>query len=364
MNTIPIIPEDVASDVRKHLDVIRTLRAPSGLFLASRAGVETGYDKSWLRDNFYTTLAFEYAGEWDVVLETWRAVLDIFLKHEDKISWAAQNKPFAAWQYIHARYHPETFEEYWEEWGNKQHDAIGAILFKLGNLEAAGKNVLATDDDKRIVQRLVEYLNTIEYWNDPDNGMWEEAEEVHASSVGAVVAGLREVARLPYITVPEGMIARGEETLYALLPRESETKFADLALLSLFYPYDLVPEDRAGEILANIEYHLSRDRGVIRYKTDRYYNRNSDGWSEEAEWTFGFPWLAIIYARRGDSKKAHHYLELARKTVLPTGEIPELYYSNSARANENTPLGWSESLYVAALYEVESEKYKIKSREQ
>jgi phosphorylase kinase alpha/beta subunit len=199
---------------------------------------------------------------------------------------------------------------------------------------------------------LVDYLASIEYWKDPDNGVWEEYEEVHVSSIGACVAGLRSVAALPFVRIPEGLIERGEEALRTLLPRESATKFCDLAQLSLIFPYNLLDRSLESQILENIEYHLVKERGVIRYKTDKYYNRNAvDKWSEEAEWTMGFPWLAIIYARRGDREKAEYYLRRT-EAVLHEGKLPELYYSNSDKPNDNIPLGWAESLYVIALLEV------------
>jgi GH15 family glucan-1,4-alpha-glucosidase len=136
-----------------------------------------------------------------------------------------------------------------------------------------------------------------------------------------------------------------------LLPRESKTKFTDLALLSLIWPYDVVSDTLVEEILENVEYHLLRDRGVIRYKGDRYYNANEDGWSEEAEWTFGLSWLAIIYEKLGKHEKAKEYLEKAKAASTKKG-MPELYYSNSTKYNDNTPLGWSESLFLVALHEV------------
>ena len=49
--------------IDKHLDNLKSLRAPSGLFLASAKKTSTGYDKSWLRDNFYETIAFEVIGK-------------------------------------------------------------------------------------------------------------------------------------------------------------------------------------------------------------------------------------------------------------------------------------------------------------
>ncbi|MFA5831449.1 MAG: glycoside hydrolase family 15 protein [Candidatus Paceibacterota bacterium] len=344
--------------IQEHLNILRSLQSESGLFPAAAPKTETGYDKAWLRDNFYTALCFEEAGDLETVKKVWRAILNLFLKHEDKINWAIEHKPHETWQYIHARYNPETFEEYWEEWGNKQNDAVGAILFKLADLEIKGIAVLETEDDKRIVQRLTDYLNSIEYWNDADNGVWEEYQERHASSIGAVVSALKKLSGLSFVKIPEGMIKNGEDALKNILPRESKTKFTDLSLLSLSYPYGILGGEMENEILKNIEYHLMKGRGVIRYKTDRYYNKNEiDEWSEEAEWTMGFPWLAIIYARRGDLEKARFYLEKTEKILTPEHKLPELYLSNSEEPNKNIPLAWAESLYIIALLEVQkSEK--------
>ena len=335
------------------MQILKSLQTERGLFLASKADVSTGYDKSWLRDNFYETLAFEVIGDWDTVERTYRSILAIFLKHEAKIDTAIKHKPTHSYEYIHARFHPDTFGEFWEEWGNKQNDAVGCILFRLGELEIRHKRaIIKTHEHERIINKLVKYLESIEYWHDPDSGMWEEDEELHASSVGACVAGLRSVMRLPWVEVPYQLVRRGQRSLNALLPRESEHKFVDLSLLSLIWPYAVVNEEQRDEILGNVEYHLKRDRGVIRYKGDHYYNKNPDGVSEEAEWTFGLAWLAIIYKELGNHNKAHELIEDLIGVDTPDG-LPELYFSNSPKYNENTPLGWSESLFIVAMYQME-----------
>ncbi len=343
----------------QHLKILSDLQYESGLFAASRKGVDTGYDKAWLRDNYYECLAFEVVGDYDTVRKTYRAILDIFKKHESKIDHAIAKKPEHTHQYIHARYHPLTFDEFWEEWGNKQNDSIGCILFKVGEMERHQKGLIVTDDDDvRILQKLVWYLSTLEYWHDPDSGMWEENQELHASSVGACVAGLKSARYIAGVEVPEDLIVKGETTLAHLLPRESAGKFVDLALLSLLWPYDVVTKAQADEILSHVEYHLLGKRGVIRYKGDRYYNKNEDGWSEEAEWTFGLSWLAIIYERRGEHEKAREFFQMAKDTATKSGAIPELYFSNSTKYNENTPLGWSESLFIVALHEVNARRLR------
>lgn len=336
--------------IDRHLEILRSLQTKSGLFLASKPG--TWYAKSWLRDNFYETLAFEVIGDWKTVEVTYRAILKLFMRYEEKIDWAIREKPLYPHQYIHARFHPENFDEFWEEWGNKQNDAVGCILYRIGELETRSHRcILKTPDHFRIVNKLVRYLESIQYWQDPDSGIWEENEELHASSIGACVAGLKSIATVPQIEVPLHLIHKGQLALNSLLPRESASRFVDLALLSLVWPYDVASEAQRDQILTNVEYHLKRNRGVIRYKGDHYFNANSDGWSEEAEWTFGLAWLAIIYEKLGNLDKSEHLIRQLISADTPEG-LPELYFSNSSKFNDHTPLGWSESLFVVAMMQM------------
>jgi len=321
--------------------ILNSIRHPNGLFSASKTSVNTGYDKSWIRDNIYTAMGFESIDP-DMAVRTYHALLDIFLKHEWKIDWAIKHRPLHAYQYIHARYHPLKLTEFWEEWGNKQNDAVGAFLFKVADLMDKGINVIRDSNDERILQKLVFYLKSIEYWHDKDNGMWEENEEVHASSVGACLAGLMKISR--YVDVPIELIEKGRETLNRLLPRESETKEVDMALLSLIWPYNVVTEEQREKILANVEMRLLRNRGVIRYIDDRYYNRNG-----EAEWTMGLAWLAIIYKRMGNFMKHRFYIQKTMDAMNANGELPELYFANTEKHNENSPLGWAQALYMVAV---------------
>jgi GH15 family glucan-1,4-alpha-glucosidase len=345
---------DFDAEIKHHLDVIRKLEKQPGVYTASAHDVGTGYDKAWLRDIYFIVLSFLETDHIEEVQRSAKALLTLFVKHKDKINWAIQNKPSEAWQYIHARFHPESFEEFWEEWGNSQNDAVGEVLNLIVELELRGKGIVETDEERAMVQKIVDYLVALEYWHDPDNGIWEENMEVHASSIGSVVAALRKAKQLDWLHVSDDAITLGEEALNALLPRESTTKFADLALLTLIYPFKVTTEEQTLQILRNVEYHLTKDKGVIRYKLDRYYNQNTDGYSEEAEWCFGLSWLAIIYAERGQKDRAWHYLERAKGAVTPDGLVPELYYSHTDKPNDNTPLGWAESMYVIALKKVQA----------
>lgn len=156
--------------------------------------------------------------DWKTIEKTYESLLEIFLKHEYKIDEALKRKPQHRHEYIHARFHPETFDEFWEEWGNMQNDSIGSILFMIGELEHRHKKaILKTEEQVRIVNKLVQYLASLEYWEDPDNGVWENEEMVHASSVGACLAGLKSIRRLEKIEVPDWLIDKGRRALDALL---------------------------------------------------------------------------------------------------------------------------------------------------
>lgn len=328
--------------ITNSINILRKLQHTSGLFSASALTVNTGYNKAWIRDCIYESLGFEAVKSWKDVVKTFHALLDVLRKHEYKIDWAIREKPKHAYQYIHARYHPETYEEFFEEWGNKQNDAVGALLFKISDLELKGVSVLRDEIDKRILQKLAYYLASVEYWQDKDNGMWEESEEVHASSVGACVAGLKKASKI--VNVDPSLIKKGEETLKKLLPRESETKDADLALLSLIYPYNIVDKKTAMQILKNVEEKLLREKGVIRYEGDQYYNEKG-----EAEWTMGLAWLAIIYKQMNIPNKYAFYMRKCVAAINEKGELPELYFANSNIHNENSPLGWAQSLFLVMM---------------
>jgi len=330
------------SEVNKSLEVLRKLQNASGLFSAA-ACYKTGYNRAWIRDNIYTALGLEAAEQKADFIRVYRALLDIFLKHEHKIDWAIAQKPAHGFQYLHPRYDAITGNEIWEEWGNRQNDAIGAFLFKIGDLENKGIRIIRNKDDIRILQKLVWYLRSIEYWQDEDNGMWEEAEEVHASSIGACIAGLKSISKVIGVDVPKWLIERGERALDEILPHESKTKSVDLALLSLIYPYNIVSEEQRNKILKNVENYLVREKGVIRYIGDRYYSNG-----KEAEWTMGLPWLAIIYRNLNRPNKYAFYMRKTTEAINEFGELPELYFAESGEHNENSPLAWAQSMFIVA----------------
>jgi GH15 family glucan-1,4-alpha-glucosidase len=321
---------------------LKRMQYRTGVFGAAKLDVSTGYNKAWIRDNVYVALGLEKAQDIDAAKRVLQGIFDVLRKHEYKIDWAIKEKPDARYKYIHARFCPMTFDEFHDDWGNKQNDAVGAFLFEVGMLFNKGIMVVRDENDLRVLQKLVYYLESIEYWHDPDNGVWENDEMLHASSIGACVAGLAAVRCM--VDVPESLVKIGEEALNQLLPKESESRDVDLALLSLIYPYAVVTNEQRDMILEAVENRLVRERGVIRYLGDMYYNNGA-----EAEWVMGFPWLAIIYRQMGDQRKYDAYMRKTYQAMTWTGDLPELYLGKTSTYNENTPLSWNHALLLCAI---------------
>lgn len=334
--------------------ILDQLRLPHGMYLASPSN---DYSYVWLRDSFYEVLPY-LNEDCDRYEKTYHRILDLFDTYKDKIMLHTSRKPVHPWEYIHARYEAEFVEEIDTPWGHAQHDAIGAVLFGIAEGIRAGKPIIRNDHDLDIIQMVVNYLGCCEYWEDKDNGMWEENTEVHMSSVGACVAGLEAVQEMNLAYVPDEWIEKGLDTIDGLFPRESVTKDVDLAQLSLIYPYNILSDKQARVILDNVTEKLLRWQGVIRYEDDSYYStleakhgrylKKGSYLGTEAEWTFGLPWLALVYLKFGDLDKARMYVKRTENVMLSNGALPELYYAGSTDYNGNTPLGWSNSLYILA----------------
>ncbi|GIP40007.1 hypothetical protein J31TS4_32870 [Paenibacillus sp. J31TS4] len=332
--------------------VLDKLRLPNGLYLAS---LSSDYRYIWIRDCVYMSLPYlDHSG--GLYEQTYYRLFDLFLEYEWKLDILCRHKPTWEWEYLHARYSGDVREIHDQNWGHVQHDMIGAFLFGVGEGLARGKAMLRGEADRRILQKLVTYLANVEYWHDPDNGMWEEWREVHASSVGACAAGLRAVRT--YVHVPDGLIDNGLAALLRLYPRESADKPADLAQLSLVYPYRVLTGLPGERIVEQIERRLLRERGVIRYEGDSYYStlerEHGRGkplsfyYGTEAEWTFGLPWLALCHFELGRREEAQAYVKRTEELMVEPGVLPELYYSGRAEPNPNTPLGWSSAMYILA----------------
>jgi phosphorylase kinase alpha/beta subunit len=337
--------------VQKSYDILDSIRLPHGLYIASPS---EHYSAVWIRDTLYISLPY-LNKNCDTYEKALHRLLDLLLEYEWKIDIHTKERPRETWQYIHAKYDAFNVKEILEPWGHAQHDAVGLMLWSVGEGERRGKKIIRNDRDRDIVQKLVYYLETCEYWHDEDNGMWEEKREVHASSLGSVVSGLRAVRNL--VTVPSELIMKGMEALQKLNGWETDNREVDMSQLSLIYPHKVYSREMAMDVLHRVEDKLLRARGVIRYEGDSYYStKEAEGryhalshyFGTEGEWCMGLPWLALCYMELGDNETAQKYITLTEQVMLTDGSLPELYFANTNEPNPNTPLGWANAMYVVA----------------
>lgn len=339
--------------------ILDKLRLSNSLYLAAPSD---DYSYVWLRDNVYISLAY-LNKPCDTYQKTFHTILDIFKTYERKIDHHIKKKPIEMWEYLHIRYDAENLKEIDTPWNHAQNDAISAVLYGIGEGEKRGKKIIRDDKDKEIIQKLVWYLNTLEYWQSEDASMWEENNELRTSSLAACLAGLTSISDFVY--VPSEMIQKGYKSLYELFPNESATRNVDLSLLSLIYPYNLLPKPMAQQIIHNVENELLREKGVIRYHYDSYYSTLEKKYGRhlpqeaydqtEAHWVFGLSFLSLAHSTLGDLDKGKYYIDKVESLMLEDCSLPELYFhgdytdEKGNNYNKNCPLAWTQSMYIQSV---------------
>lgn len=311
----------------KDFAVLKSQQLPNGLMIAGSGD----YDKIWIRDNVYVALAFAEAGKYQEAATIYRELCQIIAKYQDvldRTSYPTQDS-----ELLHPRF-TISGDLVPGAWSNKQHDAVGLLLYGLGQLYSIDKR-LVTDAEQAIAQKLINYLELCRYWEDPENGMWEEAPTLHASSLAACIRGI-EIVR-SFCNHDTDGLQQAKANLEQLLPRESIVHDVDMALLSLIWPYGY----KRPTIVETVETQLLRKSGVIRYIGDRY---EAGGENQEPEWVMGIPWLGIAHFELGNIQKAQTFLHATEKLYTSNG-LPEAYLAHN-KSVAHTPLSWSHALAI------------------
>ncbi len=381
----------------------------TGLLPASTAvTVHGNYRDAWVRDNVYSILAV-----WGLAL-AYRALDDgggrgYQLEHRTVLlmrgllrSMMSQAAKVEAFKYsrdpidaLHAKYDTETGGPVVSDtgWGHLQIDATSLYLLMLAQMIASGLSIIWTRDEVNFVQNLVYYIERA--YRTPDYGIWERGNklnrgdvEINASSVGMAKAALEALygfnlfgsrgAQDSVLHVIPDNIAQANLTLLSILPRESNTKETDAALLSVIgYPafavHDAALVDRVrSEVVSRLSgrYGLKRflrdghqtvleDEGRLHYEAEELQRFAHI----ESEWPLFFTYLLLDSQMRGDTRAAAEYEDRLRRVAVERdglGLLPELYYvpeeaidaeraapgSQVRRANDNVPLVWAQSLYL------------------
>ncbi len=404
----PVIDEvsldTLFGEVRRH--ILDRQHPISGLLPASTAVTAHGdYTDAWVRDNVYSILgpwalgiacrrggqsaqAFELE---QAVVRNMRGLLLAMMRQADRVERFKHSlNPIDA---LHAKYDTATGEAVVgdEEWGHLQLDATSLFVLMLVQMTAGGLTIVQGRDEVDFIQNLIWYLSRA--YVIPDYGIWERGNkinhgvrELNASSLGLVLAALEaadgfdlfgeqgdDASRLQ--VVPDD-IARVQQCLDSILPRESASKEIDSALLAVIGFPAFAAGDKAEEVGERIETRLAGRYGYKRFLRDghqtaiedetklHYEPEELEAFARiECEWPLFFTYRLINACFRGDRAAAmsiHRQIQQVAVCECGAPVLPELYYvpaesieterdapgSADRLANENRPLVWAQSLWV------------------
>ncbi len=389
----------------------------NGLFSAALLGEEgeyTGYTNIWVRDNIHVAHAHYIVGKGEIAAKNINTLMTYFKKHQERFekiltgeadAQEAMNRP-------HIRFNGHHLEEIQKKWAHAQNDALGYFLWFYCRLANQGL-VVPQQEDMKMLALFVLYFQTICYWEDEDSGHWEEVRKISASSMGVVVAALKELRLLinktpfasdskygdEFVTdeLLSKLIEKGTTTLESILPAEciqsklEKKRRYDAALLFLIYPLQVVKKEIVDQILQDVINNLQGEYGIRRYLGDSYWapdykkklnpekrtidfsadmlSRNALLPKEglEAQWCIFDPIVSVIFGKRfqetrqeEDLVKQVTYLNRSLDQItgendqVPAFRCPEMYYLEDGQyvPNDHVPLLWTQANLIVALKEM------------
>lgn len=365
-----------------------------GIYAASASQAEdaaSGYQNAWVRDNAMVAFSRFACGDAESAMRTARG-LTTFLKTQAERMERIIAKPKRkeeVQERPHIRFNAKTLQENEEDWAHAQNDALGEAVW-LRFLLANEAGFALETEERELYALFPAYFDAIQYWKDADSGAWEEARKVNSSSIGAVMAGLREMDR--YLrdgneiasvkTALADLLKKGRRVLEVQLPFEAPPeRKTDAALLFLIYPLRVVTDARLKRfILSLTRARLMGEVGVRRYIGDSYFCQDYDNWYQpgersadfmqrlgvrdeflqpgcEAQWCLFDPLFSVIYGEEyqqtGAVEALQRQLEHLNRAIgqLDDGQCPEMYFLKQGKwtPNEHTPLAWTQANFAAAL---------------
>lgn len=381
----------------------------TGLFPASRVTKETrytGYGHVWVRDNVHIAYSRLLTGRTAAAVHTARTLCRFFRAQSARFDALAKGDrdPRDAGARPWIRFDATRWDKPAPDWAHAQNDALGYFLW-LYCLLANRHAIRRSQIDWEVISRFPIFFEAISFWKDEDSGHWEEQRKISASSIGTVLAGLRELKRLLDVAGRasgtdvvmlrkkiDTLIINGNAALVRILPwecRQSDPKKRrryDAALLFLRWPLEILDPAGGIRILEEVRGHLAGSAGIRRYLGDSFWcsdykeklppgRRTCDVSlsveerdaltrpGEEAEWCLFDPVLSIIcgleWRRTGRPRwldlQVHHFnRSLGQLTEESSGfpefRCPELYYRERGKwqPSDATPLLWTQGLLEVA----------------
>lgn len=369
-------------------------------------------DHAWVRDNVYSILAvwalsMAYKKNADLdedraktyeleqaCVKMMRGLLMAMMRQKDKVEkFKLSQSPGDS---LHAKYSSQTAATVVgdKEWGHLQLDATSLYLLILAEMTASGLQIVFNLDEVVFIQNLVFYIEAT--YCIPDYGIWERGDktnhglpELNSSSIGMAKAALQALDELdlfggkggPFsvIHVLADEAQKCNAVLQSMLPRESNSKELDAALLSIIgYPAFAVADAELITLTRNsILQKLRGNYGCKRFLRDGHKTAKEDpsrlyyeSWelhlfeNIECEWPLFLCYLVIDACFRGERLEVEEYSEALDQLLVRTEDglkhVPEMYavphdkveleYRNphsQPRVHVGmTPFMWAQSLFI------------------
>ncbi|XP_064458019.1 probable phosphorylase b kinase regulatory subunit alpha isoform X2 [Ornithodoros turicata] len=369
-------------------------------------------DHAWVRDNVYSILAvwalsMAYKKNADLdedraktyeleqaCVKMMRGLLMAMMRQKEKVEkFKLSQSPADS---LHAKYSSQTAATVVgdKQWGHLQLDATSLYLLILAQMTASGIQIIFNTDEVVFVQNLVFYIEAT--YCIPDYGIWERGDktnhglpELNSSSIGMAKAALQALDDLdlfggkggPFsvIHVMADEAQKCNAVLQSMLPRESNSKELDAALLSIIgYPAFAVAEPELIKLTRDsILDKLRGNYGCKRFLRDGHKTAKEDpsrlyyeSWelhlfeNIECEWPLFLCYLVIDACFRGERLEVEEYSEALDQLLVRTEDglklVPEMYAvphdkveleykhpHSQARVHVGmTPFMWAQSLFI------------------
>lgn len=383
----------------------------AGLMPASTARTVHGdYSHAWTRDNVYSVMGLwtlacacrrldtdqSRANRlFGAVRKVMRGLLAAMMGQAEKVEkFKHSQNPLDG---LHAKYDADTGKPVVEDdgWGHLQIDATSLFVLQLAQFTAGGLTILESSREVRFVQNLAYYIGPA--YRTADYGIWERGRktndgqvEINCSSVGMAKAALGAIGSVNllgpdagpegYVHVPPDDAALARETLHAMLPMESLSKETDAALLSVVgWPAWAVEDaELAARTRDKVMSSLMGRHGAKRFLRDGHQTSVEDHDRMhyhagelakfahiESEWPLFMTFAMADAAARADLMETEQWADRLEPLFVERDGLrllPELYTvppdavdaeraapgSQPREPNENVPLLWAQSQWIAA----------------
>ncbi|XP_052792707.1 phosphorylase b kinase regulatory subunit alpha, skeletal muscle isoform-like isoform X5 [Mya arenaria] len=352
--------------------ILKQQNPVTGLF-----GTAEHSSHAWVRDNVYTILAvwgvaLAYRKNADLdedlakayeleqsVVKLMRGLLRCMMLQVDKLE--KFKKTQSPRDCLHAKYSSLTGKTVVgdKEWGHLQIDATSLFILYLAQMTAAGLQIIFTLDEVAFVQNLVFYIETA--YRTPDYGIWERGDktnhglpELNSSSIGMAKAALEAINEVDLFGARGGQSSvihalpdeaqQCQAILHSMLPRESNSKEIDAALITVIsFPAFAVDDiEIINRTRKEIEEKLMGKHGCIRFLRDGYKTAREDPnrlhyepWELlmfekiENQWPVFYAYFILDGLYRGDTDSVEKYKELLEPLIIKSEDgipsIPEMY---------------------------------------